>query len=176
MTSVCSYVGDFPIPLPMGHPIRVSPSLQTWHEASGRSLNQGNLNQLLPAHAAVEVGARLIPLLAAALFGSMKPSILDSSPSEREGGSDRSLGDQARIVFPYPLGTWIAVTFFSLVWLYSCQIPLGCRRVILSTLVRWLPCTLFAPMLDLLPSIGSQDQSRSCFFGIKWQLDRKQTR
>ena len=62
MTSVCSYVGDFPIPLPMGHPIRVSPSLQTWHVAR-RSLNQGNLNQLLPAHAAVEVGARLIPPL-----------------------------------------------------------------------------------------------------------------
>ena len=175
MTSVCSYVGDFPIPLPMGHPIRVSPSLQTWHEASGRSLNQGNLNQLLPALAAVEVGARLIPPLGSSPLWKYE-AFHPRRASEREGGSDRSLGDQARIVFPYPLGTWIAVTFFSLVWLYSCQIPLGCRRVILSTLVRWLPCTLFAPMLDLLPSIGSQDQSRSCFFGIKWQLARKQTR
>ena len=175
MNDFCLLLGDFSIPLPMGHPIRVSPSLQTWHVAR-RSLNQGNLNQLLPAHAAVEVGARLIPPLGSSPLWKYE-AFHPRRASEREGGSDRSLGDQARIVFPYPLGTWIAVTFFSLVWLNSCQIPLGCRRVSLSTLFRrWLPRTLFAPMLDLLPSIGSQDQSRSYFFGIKWQLDRKQTR
>ena len=157
---------DFSSPFPMGHPIRVSPSLRNWHEAR-RSLNQGNLNQLLPARAAVEVGARLIPPLGSSPLWKYE-AFHPRRASERESGSDRSLGDQAGIVFPYPLGTRIAVTFFSLVWLYSCQIPLGCRRVILSTRVRWLPCTRFDPMLDLLLSIGSQAQSRSCsFFGIK---------